>query len=143
MARPRMTWVYQPPKPAKPRVSATYKAEVQARARNLIASVLKPRHVKSPPDEQRFNYIVDLGSKWYRNYFYLFATYASPGPYALSPSFEAPFARLEYAGTDQFALAFMRYTGRWIELYQDLSLQEIWMPLNVSLISFPERTSPC
>ena len=124
MAKPRMTWVYQPARQVKPAVTAALKADVEARAQDLIVSVLKPRSVKPPPDDERFNYIVDLGTKWYRRYFYLYATYASPGPTAISPSFEAPFARLEYLGADHFALAFMRYTGKWVELYPDLSLEQ-------------------
>ena len=122
MAKGRKTWVYVPPKPAKPPVPAALKAEVEAKARELVESVLKPLHVKPPPDDERFNYIVDIGTKWYRSYFYLFATYRCPGPNALSPSFEAKFARLEYTGANRFSLAFMRHTGQWIEVHSDLFL---------------------
>jgi len=31
--------------------------------------VLKPPHVKPPSGDERFNYIVDIYSEWYRNYF--------------------------------------------------------------------------
>ncbi len=116
MAKRRKTWVYGPPKAAKPTVPAALRVEVEAKARELVESVLKPLHVKPPPEDERFNYIVDIGTKWYRSYFYLYATYRSPGPNALSPSFEAKFARLEYTGANSFSLAFMRHTGQWIEL---------------------------
>jgi len=124
MADTRKRWVRVPPKPSRPTVPAATKADVEARARELVESVLKPLHVKPPPDDQRFNYIVDIGTKWYRSYFYFFATYRSPGPTALSPTFEAKFARLEYTGADRFNLAFMRHTGQWIELRFDLSLDQ-------------------
>jgi hypothetical protein len=52
------------------------------------------------------------------------ARYNSPGPNAIAPFFEAKFARMEYARDGRFSLAFMRYTGQWIELFQDLSLDE-------------------
>lgn len=117
-------WVYRPPKPPKPPVPDAIKAEVTAKANELVAIVLKPRYVKPPPENPQFNYIVDLTTKWYRGYFHFSATYRSPGPDALSPSFEAKFARLEYAGSGRFRLAFMRHTGEWIELYTDLALDE-------------------
>ncbi|MCL4466750.1 MAG: hypothetical protein M1389_12130 [Chloroflexi bacterium] len=124
MAKRRKTWVYVPPKLAKPTVPAALQVDVEAKTRELVESVLKPLHVKPPPDDERFNYIVDIGTKWYRSYFYLFATYRSPGPTALSPSFEAKFVRLEYTGANHFSLAFMRHTGQWIEVYSDLSVDQ-------------------
>ena len=124
MTNRRKRWVYAPPKPSKPSVPAAIKADVEAKARALVESVLKPLHVKPPPEDERFNYIVDIGTKWYRSYFYFIATYRSPGPTALSPSFEAKFARLEYRGPNHFGLAFMRHTGQWVEPYPDLSLDE-------------------
>ena len=124
MPKRRKTWVYVPPKPTKPTVPAALKADVEAKARELVESELKPLHVKPPPDDEQFNYIVDIGTKWYRSYFYFFSAYCCPGPTALSPSFESKFARLEYAGSNRFALAFMRHTGQWFELYPSLPLDQ-------------------
>ena len=67
---------------------------------------------------------IDIGAKWYRNYFYFFSTYACPGPNALSPTFESKFARMEYLGNATFALYFMRHTGEWVGLYDALSVDE-------------------
>jgi hypothetical protein len=124
MANRRKTWVYSPRKPPKPSVPEAIKRELDAKAGELVASVLKPKHVQPAPADERFNYIVDISTKWYRNYFYFCATYRCPGPNALSPFFEVRFARLEYIGADHFALAFMRHTGQWIEIYPDLSLDD-------------------
>lgn len=100
------------------------KREVDAKARGLIESMLKPEHIKPPPEDDRFNYLVDLSTKWHGSYFYFCATYCSPGPTAISPSFEVRFARLAYGGGDRFNLAYMRYTGQWVELYAGLSVDE-------------------
>jgi hypothetical protein len=59
-----------------------------------------------------------------RPYFYFFATYASPGPNALSPTFESKFARMEYLGNDRFTLYFMLHTREWVGLYDALSVDE-------------------
>jgi len=100
------------------------KVAVSKAAEELVETTLKPKHVKPPPPDERFNYIVDIYTKWYRSYFYFCAKYACPGPNAIAPFFETKFARLEYAGNDRFHLAFMRYTEQWLELYRNLSLNE-------------------
>jgi len=105
MAKPREPWNIRPAKERVP-VSASIKAEVEVKARDLIDNVLKPKHVQTPRAEEQFNYIIDIGAKWYRNYFYFFSTYACPSPNALSPTFESKFARMEPLGGGKFALYF-------------------------------------
>jgi hypothetical protein len=97
---------------------------VQRRAQELIAATLKPRYIQPPPQKPRFNYLVDISSKWRDPFFYLCSRYCSPGPQALSPSFESKFARLQYAGDRQFNLAYFRHTGQWWEVAQLLSLDK-------------------
>ncbi len=43
--------------------NAAVMAAVEAKAKNLIETVLKPKHVL-PPITERFNYISDIGAKW-------------------------------------------------------------------------------
>ena len=124
MAKPRKTWVYAPAKPKASEVPAALKADLEAKARRLIEEDLKPQYLKPPPADERFNYIADLYGRWYRHYFYFCARYNSPGPNAIAPFFEAKFARMEYTRSGHFNLAFMRYTGQWIGIFQDLSLDE-------------------
>lgn len=127
MAKPRTTrkvWMYSPPKPPAPKVPAGFKDEVQRQANELVTSTLRPRYIKPPPKDNRFNYVVDIFTKWYRHYFYFCATFCSPGPNAIAPSFEERFARMEYIGGDRFNLAFMRHNGQWVDIYHSVSLQE-------------------
>ena len=124
MAKAQKRWVYVPPKPPKPKVPDTVKAQVKQKSDELIESVLKPKHIKEPSEDQQFNYLADLFSKWYRHYFYFCSTYNCPGPNAISPSFEDKFARLEYVGGSKFNLSFMRYTGQWVEIERNLSLDQ-------------------
>ena len=119
--KPQKRWVYAPGKPAPPSVPEDLKAEVKAKADDLVEAVLKPQHVKPPPKDPRWNYIIDIYTKWHRSFFYFCSTYASPGPNALSPTFESPFARMEYVGAGRFNLAYMRHTGKWWEVYQGLT----------------------
>ena len=83
------------------------KAEVDAKASELVETFLKPTYIKPPPKDQRWNYIIDLFTKWHRSFFYFCSTYACPGPNALSPTFESRFARMEYVGEGRFNLAYL------------------------------------
>jgi hypothetical protein len=124
MAKQRKAWMISPGKSPKPSVPDSIKAELEAKAADLIETVLKPKHVLPPPVEAQFNYISDIGAKWYRNYFYFISTYTCPGPNALLPTFESKFARMEFLGNGKFALYFMRHTGEWVGIYDALSVDE-------------------
>ena len=124
MAKPRNIWMASPAKKPKSSVPDSVKAEVEAKATDLIGNVLKRKHVQPPPKDQQFNYITDIGAKWHRNYFYFFSTYACPGPNSVSPIFESKFARLEYVGNAKFALYYMRHNGEWVGLFDTISVDE-------------------
>jgi hypothetical protein len=122
---PGKTWVYDPARAfrqSRKPVPADIQHQVQHRAQELIDSTLKPRYIQPPPQKPRFNYLVDIYSQWRGPFFYFCSRYCSPGPHALSPSFEPKFARLQYAGDERFNLAYFRHTGQWWEVEQLLSL---------------------
>ena len=122
MAKKR--WVYSPRKQAASKVPDRLKQTVQAKADELVNTVLIPQYVKPPPENYQFNYLVNIYTKWYRNYFYFCSTYNTSGPNAIAPSFEDKFARLEYLAADSFNLAYMRHTGQWQVIAQSISLEE-------------------
>jgi len=66
MAKPREPWNIRPAK-KRASVTASIKAEVETKAKDLIDNVLKPKYVLPQPVEAQFNYITDIGAKWYRN----------------------------------------------------------------------------
>jgi hypothetical protein len=98
------------------------KAEVLRQAEELIAQRLKPEHVNPPPRNPRWNYLTGIHTKWHKSFFYLVGDYASPGPNALSPTFKLPFARLEYTWDGRFNLAYLRHTGQWWQVHEELTL---------------------
>jgi hypothetical protein len=124
MAKQRKTWVFSPPKPPPPPVPDDLKAEAVTKAGELVERFLKPQFLKPPPKDRRWNYISDIHTKWHRSFFYFTATYRSRGPTAIKPTFESPFARLEYVGGRRFNLAYMRHTGKWWEVHQGLALDK-------------------
>ena len=78
MKRREKAWFLRPEKSPKPKVPDNVKAEVETKANELVESFLKPEHIKPQPEDLRFNYVVDIYTKWYRHYFYFCAKYACP-----------------------------------------------------------------
>lgn len=124
MSGTKKRWVYNPPKPTKPKVSDSIKKSLKEKADNFIVDELKSKHVKPAPTDNDFNYLVDIWSKWYRNYFYFCGKYNCPSSRAISPSFETKFARMEYTHEGKYNLSYMRHTGQWWEIYQNIDEDE-------------------
>ena len=118
------TWVYSPGKAPKPKVPESEKELVQLKCNELIETEFKPKYIEPPPTDHDFNYRVEIFGKWYRNYFYFCSIFNCPSPRAISPSFESRFARLEYIGPNCFNVAYMRHTGQWNEILEELTLEE-------------------
>jgi len=124
MPKPRKAWTFSPGKTPKSALPGTLKDEVDSKARELIETVLKPKHIQPPPKDAKFNHITDITTKWLGSKCYFVSTYACPGPNAISPTFETKFARMEFVGNGKFSLSFMRHTGQWIRLYERLSVDK-------------------
>lgn len=113
---------------SKAKVPEAVKADVLAKAQELIETKLKPDHVRPPSKGSIANYIVDIYCKWHGPFFYFYAKYKTRGPHAMAPYFESGFARLQYGdrnpktGQPQFNLAYHRHTGEWLTLYDLLPL---------------------
>jgi len=125
---PPKTWVYSPNVPKGAKVPEDVKREITKRAQEIVEE-WKPKYIQKPPEDDEFNYTTGLHTKWHQQFFYFCATYACPGPTALSPTFETCFTRIEYIGRDSFNLAYMRHTGNWwtteFELTQKACLKTI------------------
>ena len=123
MASKRKAWLPSSQRQKISQVPDSIKRSISEKANEIIENDLKPEHIKPPPTDNDLNYLVDIYSKWYRNYFYFCAKYNCPSPNAISASFETKFARMEYVGK-KFNLSYMRHTGQWWEIYQGLSILE-------------------
>ncbi len=113
--RRKKTWVYSPPRKPKPKVPDDIKSDVQKKGDEIVENIFKPEYVKPLPKTHELNHLIDIYTKWYRNYFYFCSTYACSLD-ALSSSFESKCARLEYLGENTFELSYMRHTGQWWSL---------------------------
>ena len=116
------SWGYAPDRRIKPKVPDDLKKEVQTKADDLVANVLTPKYIKPPPKKPRWNYPIELWTKWHRSFFYFGSTWASPGPNRIAPTFENRYARMEYVGDGKFNLAYFRHTGEWWTTHKGLTL---------------------
>ncbi len=124
MAKQRKAWMFSAEKSPKASLPGTPKDEVDTKAGELIENVLKPKHIQPPTKGSQSNYITDIKTKWIGSTCYFISIYACPGPTAISPSFEEKFARMELVGDAKFNLSFMRHTGKWVELYAGISVDD-------------------
>ena len=124
MSKKQKRWVYSPPKQPKLKVPESVKMDLEKKAGALVETILKPTYIEPPPEDARFNYIVDIYKVAPQLLLLLCKVSLSPGPNAISPFFETKFARLEYIGNGRFNLSFMRHTEKWVEIYTDLSADE-------------------
>ena len=124
MVKRKRSWTFESSRQPKPKVSDSIKAEIKRKCDEFVESILKPKHIIDPPKNNHYNYIVEIYTKWYRNYIYFCAKYHSPDPNAISPFFELKFARMEYVDKDQFNLSYMRHTNQWFEIFREQSIDE-------------------
>jgi hypothetical protein len=109
--------------PPKCKLSKWEKASRVAEAEKLLATFYRPRFVQPPPTSHSFNYIVGFSANWHGAYLRFIVRYACPGPTAISPFFEIPFARLGYfGGRDCYNLWARRHNDQWLVLAEDLTL---------------------
>ncbi|MEW6669396.1 MAG: hypothetical protein AB1512_29645 [Thermodesulfobacteriota bacterium] len=118
----RKQWVWMPAKASG--VPDALKREVSEKGDGLVRDQLMPIFVQPPPKDLRYNYIVDLYTKWRGRSFYFMSKWASPGPNRIAPFFEVGFARLEYAGMGRFHLAYFRHTGKWWQVFSALTIDK-------------------
>jgi hypothetical protein len=117
-------WTWAPSKRDKPTVPDKIKAELESKAEKLVEEVLTPKYIEPPPKNNQFNYPIKIWTKWHKSFFYFTSTWASPGPNRIAPTFELPFARLEYTADGCFNLAYFRHTEKWFEIHRGLTMAD-------------------
>jgi len=115
-------WVFSPVKNSKTKPSEFDKISIQNYFQPLVES-FKSQYIKENLNK-KFNYLIDVYSKWYQNYFYLCEKFKSEHPNRLTDEFEVKFIRLKYTGKNQFDFSYFRHTGQWHLVADGLTLDE-------------------
>jgi hypothetical protein len=111
-------------KKIKPKVPDIVKKTLNEKANKFIEKKMKPEYLKAPPEDNDYNYISDIYSKWHQHYFYFCTKYIVRSSNAIRPSFEDKFARLEYLENGNFNIACLRHTGKWWDQENDITVDE-------------------
>jgi hypothetical protein len=116
--RPKV-WAAAPPKPKQP--SEAVKREIIEACERFIAEFLKPRFLAEiRPTE--WNYKVDIHGDWRAGRYRFMRRYRSGFEHNRGEEFDAPFARLDHMGPDNFDIYWMRHTGAWWRLHTGVTL---------------------
>lgn len=115
-------WMISPTKNVKKNPTELEKISIENFFQPLIDS-FKKQYINENPNKE-LNYLVDVYSKWYQNYFYLCEKFKSEHPNRLADEFEIKFVRLKYIGKNQFEFSYFRHTGQWHLVTDGLTLED-------------------
>jgi hypothetical protein len=122
MKKTRKYWMFSPTKSSKAKPSESEKKSIQDYFQPLVEDFKKQYISKNPNRE--FNYLVDVYSKWFQNYFYLCEKLKSEHPNRLADEFEIKFVRLKTTGKNLFDFSYFRHTNQWHLVAVNLTLDE-------------------
>lgn len=107
-------WTKAPPRPVRPE-EAEKRAMIDA-CEAFISDVLKPRFLPGiTPTE--WNYVVDIRGEYVAGRYRFIQRYRSGMAHNRGEEFDAPFARIDRMGPDNFDVQWMRHTGQWSRVY--------------------------
>ncbi len=102
----------------------------------LIRDVLKPRSLPQVRPTE-WNYVIDIHGAWAAGRYRFMQRYRSGMEHNRGEEFDAPFARIDRTGRDQFDVHWMRHTGKWWRLYSGVTLAEALRVLETDSVLHP------
>ena len=121
-------WVSRPIKPKKTKISDDQKKEITAFFEPLIEHYM--RYLQEIIPDKKNNYVVDIYTKWYQNYFYFCEKYKAEYANRIADEFEYKFVRLEFIADNQLNFSYFRHTGQWHLVDENLSLEACLKMMN-------------
>ncbi len=115
-------WGTVPVKSKKLKITDKQKAAITVFFEPLILK-FKTELQKVEPNK-KFNYLVDIYTKWNQNYFYFCEKYKAVSDNRIADEFETKFVRLEYVSENNFNFSYFRHTGQWQLVIDNITLQE-------------------
>ena len=121
MPKKVLGWYYTP---SKPKVDELTKERVKKECDAFIESVLKPRFITNEESSLDGTTLIDIYSKWWKNFIHINAIYQDTRPQAIKPSYDWKLARIEYMKENEYNLAYFRHTGKWWTIFYEIPLEE-------------------
>ncbi len=114
-------WTSTPQNKLAINLTNSEKKEVSSNFQPLV-EFLKDKCISENPDK-KYNYLIDIYTKWYRKYFYLCEKFKSEFPDRIVDEFEVKLVRLEYTDKDSFDLSYLRHNEQWFLLAENQTLK--------------------
>jgi hypothetical protein len=125
MARLPRTWVYDPNAALKAKkVPLDVRMRTEREVQKIIDTVIKPKYIKPLPKDPKFNWLIDVSTKWHGSFFYLVKKFYCPFKNRLSEEFECNEIRLQYLSNGNYSVSYMRHTGQWWPLSDNVPLKK-------------------
>ncbi len=121
-------WALSVPKAKKIKINDFQKKEISAFFYPLILQYKKLLQEVIP--DKSNNYVVDIYTKWYQNYFYFCEKYKAEYADRIADDFEYKFVRLEFIDENKFNFSYFRHTGQWHLVDENLSLEACLKMIN-------------
>ena len=134
MTQKKKAWLRRTTRPARP--NEAEKRAIIGACEAFIRDVLKPRFLMEiTPTE--WNYVVDICGAWAAGRYRFIQRYRSGMEHNRGAEFDAPFARIDRMGPNNFDIYWMRHTGTWWRLYTGITLVEALRILETDVILHP------
>lgn len=133
--RKREVWQVRRPK-ARPALPDEEKQAIIAACDGFVRDVLKPRFLPEVT-ATKWNYVIDIRGAWAAGRYRFMQRYRSGMKHNPGEEFDAPFARLDRLGPDNFDVFWMRHTGQWRRLHIGMTLVEALRILETDGILHP------
>ncbi len=104
------------------KLTSSEKNRIERQCQPLIDK-LKSQYIVKNPDK-RYNYLVDIYIKWYRDYLFFCGKYKTENPDRFVDEIEEKFVRLKIIKPNSFEISYMRHTEKWFLIACDLALNE-------------------
>lgn len=103
-------------------ISELKKQEILEICQPLVEQ-FKKQYIRPNPNK-RFNYLIDIYTRWRGSYLYFCEKYKSERENRINDEFEVKFVRLEYVGHDRYKFSYFRHTEQWLLVATDMTLQD-------------------
>ncbi|WP_176597227.1 hypothetical protein [Sphingobium sp. 15-1] len=111
-------WAKAPSRPIPP--DDVEKRAIMEACESFISDVLKPRFLPAiKPTE--WNYVIDIRGAYAAGRYRFMQRYRSGMVHNRGEEFDAPFARIDRMGPDNFDIQWMRHTGQWWRLHSGVT----------------------
>ena len=102
-----------------------------------IIEKFRIQSIKKNPNK-KFNYLIDIYTKWNKNYFYICEKYKSEMENRIQDEFEVKIARLKFIEKNNFELSYLLHNDQWQKIFPvPLSLKDCAEMINSNPIFQP------